>query len=323
MKPSSKTVTSLCLLAALFLNDAGELRADSWIYPSEARVFTSANGEYRFKVAAPKNDAERSQHHSGDSCLGTLERHENDSFVKIWQRHLVNPVSPLDAIITDDGKSVVTFDNWFGVGTDPIVIYNNKGDLVKRHTLETLGLKAFTEDSTGDPEPPIKRSMSSVWWNDDALIFLNERQDALVVRMYWGYLFAVRLTDGSLLSAHDLANQAGFIGGEVKRRCNRLMASNKPEERREGAVIAGTAGFKELIARLKELLADPAWNAGYSSDGYRYTGSYREYYVREAALKALRAMGIDVGGVETRDDFFSAEDEARVKATTHPQTTKN
>lgn len=41
-------------------------------------------------------------------------------------------------MVSEDGKYVVTFDNWhsMGYGLDVMVVYNEKGELLKRYKLE-------------------------------------------------------------------------------------------------------------------------------------------------------------------------------------------
>jgi TonB family protein len=75
----------------------------------------------------------------------TLSRRQQPSHYQELSRfRLVNDVSPQSAIISDSGRYIVTFDNWFaiGFGEDVVVIYRQDGSLVRK-----LGLSDFlTED---------------------------------------------------------------------------------------------------------------------------------------------------------------------------------
>jgi len=75
----------------------------------------------------------------------------------IWEQKLINRIAPVTAIVSNDGKFLVTFDNWLsmGYGVDVMVYYNEKGELIKRHMLE---------DISPFPINTYKISISSLWW---------------------------------------------------------------------------------------------------------------------------------------------------------------
>ena len=78
---------------------------------------------------------------------------------KLWTIPLVNEVSPVDALVSDNGDYVVTFDNWHsvGYGDDAVVIYHAAdGGLIKK-----LALTDFLTESDFNE---LSRSVSSIWW---------------------------------------------------------------------------------------------------------------------------------------------------------------
>ena len=93
----------------------------------------------------------------------------NDSII-IWKRQIINRICPVTAYVSNDGKHVVTFDNWYnmGYGDDILVIYNESGDFTKRYKLE---------DISPFPINDYEMSISSLHWNCGNRFLDNERID--------------------------------------------------------------------------------------------------------------------------------------------------
>lgn len=93
----------------------------------------------------------------------------------IWKGDLVNKVSPVSAYLTIDGY-FITFNEWHKVGYEnSVVLYNNKGKLIKSYRLEDLL-----------PEAKIKlvpRTVSSRWWNEDAQYYIDRLNHYLYVSL--------------------------------------------------------------------------------------------------------------------------------------------
>src|SRR5262249_51852655 len=91
-------------------------------------------------------------------------RRTDGGYSKKWEFPLINEVSPVSALVTDDGGYVITFDNWHavGYGDNVVVIYRANGALVKKFGLEDL----LTE---GDIET-LPHSVSSIWWGGEHYI---------------------------------------------------------------------------------------------------------------------------------------------------------
>ncbi|MCB1634336.1 MAG: hypothetical protein KDI51_07060 [Xanthomonadales bacterium] len=175
----------LLVLCALLL--APSAWADSWAMPT-AKSYASRDGHYRLtiyprglagqlayfedKVAGAEPAGQQA---GGDeSCLAELERLGPGGYETVWQRPLINDVSPVSALVDVSG-AFVTFDNWFskGYGNDVIVIYDADGNLVRSLALtELLGEHWFEA---------LPRSVSSIWWGGEHKLEWDGRLRLLVV----------------------------------------------------------------------------------------------------------------------------------------------
>lgn len=86
----------------------------------------------------------------------------------IWEQKLINRVAPVTVIVSNNGKYVITFDNWhsMGYGVDVLAYYNEKGELIKRHMLE---------DISPFPINTYQMSISSLWWRCGQQFIDDER----------------------------------------------------------------------------------------------------------------------------------------------------
>jgi len=86
-----------------------------------------------------------------------MERKQGGRWQTAWKAPLVNDVSPIEAVVSNDGM-VVTFDNWHSVGwgDDAVVIYAVDGSQIR-----TFGLSAFLPEHYINALP---RSVSSIHW---------------------------------------------------------------------------------------------------------------------------------------------------------------
>ncbi|MBK9991406.1 MAG: hypothetical protein IPP19_11900 [Verrucomicrobia bacterium] len=293
--------TLLILFAIIILSI--RVHADSWVTPTDDLQVFSGNGKFRFTALLPKRDNVAWPRHAikaasknkqddssrGDSCIGKLEvvGPKGDS-TTLWMRPLVNSVTPLKVIVADSGKYVVTFDNWFGVGTDPIVIYNERGDLIRRHTLESLGLIKFTRGAAEyDIEDPlIDSSTASIYWQSNAIVQLSEDQQFLLARLYWGYTFSVRLSDG--IVSIDCERYHAQLRKKMEEKIMAGFLSPDARSHRVAAILAGYSGDKNYIPALRPLLLDKSFNISKTSINGRYDHSARNYEIREAAVSALK-----------------------------------
>lgn len=162
-------------LAAAGLFHVSEARADSWL-PPEKKVTLSANGQFRFTVypaSEHKVDDFFEHEKAGRSSLrphatGRLERKRaRGGWQTVWKAPLANLYAPVDALVSDDGRHVVTFDDWYGEGTGEnlIVIYRADGSVVRRMELLDLVPQYYADTLTN--------TFSSIWWRAGAEFAAN------------------------------------------------------------------------------------------------------------------------------------------------------
>lgn len=165
--------------------------ADKWPLPQK-QEFYSPNKGFCLEVV-PRTlesqlkyfeDKEQGKKNAGSPsgaaihrCRGTLYRIESDGRrTVVWSSPLSNDVAPADAIVTDAGNYVVTFDNWHsvGYGDDVLAIYDSGGTLVHKYSLEDL---------LGEDVKRVEKSVSSRWWQGDKPERkIDEAKEILVVR---------------------------------------------------------------------------------------------------------------------------------------------
>jgi hypothetical protein len=71
-------------------------------------------------------------------CKGTLyQTGYKAGLLTVWSVKFPNPITPVKAIVPDNGKYVVTLDDWENIGTtdNMIVIYGKDGKLVKKYEI--------------------------------------------------------------------------------------------------------------------------------------------------------------------------------------------
>ena len=118
-------------------------------------------------------------------CYARMYKVVNGRDSLIWQQKLINRVAPVTAIVSNDGKFLVTFDNWhsMGYGVDVMAYYNEKGELIKRYMLEDIS--PFPINTYGI-------SIYSIWWrcgqefidNQRISICFNDENNQTIKRVY-------------------------------------------------------------------------------------------------------------------------------------------
>ena len=164
------------IVAAVLLGWSGQSKADSWA-PPRVTSYLSANGSYRLTVhPRPFTDAldfftdkvcgrEPAGTPSGarqSTARAILERKEGKKgWMQVWAAPLVNEVAPVEAIVTNDGRHAVTFDNWhsMGHGDNVVVIYDWRGAIVRSLALSDFLPEAYLR--------ALPRSVSSLHWRRD------------------------------------------------------------------------------------------------------------------------------------------------------------
>ena len=142
------------------------LCADTWA-PPEPQRYCSSNKNYCLEIIP------------GDSmhqCQGILSAvGKKGEYHRIWATNLANAISPVTALVSDDGDYVVTFDNWYriGWGNEVVVIYGANGALIKKYGLGDI----LSEDEI----EKIPRTVASRWWGGEHVI--DEEKKTLILKV--------------------------------------------------------------------------------------------------------------------------------------------
>lgn len=163
-----KAKVALILLAAWW---PSLMLADKWPAP-EIRDYYSADSSYfvrifpltvpakyyKWQQASPKKKRHfRAKDTVLVPCCAMLYERTKTTPRLVWKQNLVNQVAPVEAVVSNDSRYVVTFDNHhsMGYGEDVMVVYDYQGSLLKQYSLEQIS--PF----------PVNRyvaSRSSLWW---------------------------------------------------------------------------------------------------------------------------------------------------------------
>lgn len=193
---TSNMSRKIALLGLLLLFALAICKADSWGEPKEKKYY-SDNMKYKLIVTPrfiPKkyyeweykkepiaNNRKESDHKENKlnkrftakdtvqvPCHAKLYRMSDTDTILIWERNLLNYMCPLHAIISNDGSSIVTIDNWYscGYGETTMVVYNEKGDAKRNYQLS---------DISPYPLNDYELSISSIWWYAGATFIDKDR----------------------------------------------------------------------------------------------------------------------------------------------------
>jgi hypothetical protein len=265
-----------------------QARADSW-GPVKKTEFFSENRKHMLKIE-PHPDWPNKPGH----CRATLFRGQK----KVWSRHLINNHAPVRVFVADSGQYVLTMDEWHSVGELPVVIYGPRGELVRVHSTDSLGLK--------DDTLHIDRTISSYWWNENSISFFGPDEAKFFIRLHWGKWIVLDLRRGDLFQKEemffrdDLRKQheqeweklVQYRQQTLAKHAIRMLGSEEAQDRQTGALLSGQEKLKEAISRLRKLLDD---KESFSTNVPKEWT--RVYFVRKAAKEALEAMGEKVQAV--------------------------
>ncbi len=155
-------------------------------------------------------------------------------------------------------------------------------------------LCSFAYKDFGIPERSTIDLMSTagLLWYRDSISFFDKAERHLVMRLRWGRFVVVDLAtrNPSLDMAPELRRE---IDEAVRQQILTWLKSADAHEREKGARYAGDVKLHEAIPRLRELAADPP--KGDYKDGD--APWVKSYWVRKAALNALKEMNMEVKGV--------------------------
>ena len=140
-------ITAPRLLGILLLSwlSATPAHADSWAMPQIRETF-SASRDYFVRIVPGDNLRQVvgfGEPPSGKDAVAELyRRYPERSYRLMHVVTLLNPVAPVDAFVSDQGR-LVTVDNWHNLGFGQVLsVYADDGRLVKSYALEDLFPKA-------------------------------------------------------------------------------------------------------------------------------------------------------------------------------------
>jgi hypothetical protein len=206
----------------------------------------------------------------------------------IWEQNLSNSVSPIETFISDDGKYVVTLDNWFGLGRgDDVIAFYKKGGQIKKYSLEQA-LSVKVKDDW-DWRKMFSVSILSLNWNEDSIVFLSQVNNKLLfcIWLEWDYKWL----------AFDVANGDKIkIDQKLKNQINQSARKVALQNiKNESSMYNGIAASCLLLARMRipedrkvieSVLSDKNFSSGaVTSEGVKRP--YSESYYRKAADTAL------------------------------------
>ena len=177
-------------ITLLIIGTFASVYADSWKLPEKKKYF-APNKKYYLEVTPKKLESQLKYFDDkvqGRNNVGALKiatdnrakgafyaRRADGGYSKKGEFPLLNEVSPVSALVSNNGDYVVTFDNWHsvGYGDEVVVIYRSNGALVQKIGLEDL----LTE---GDIET-LPRSVSSIWWGGEH--YIDDATGTLILKV--------------------------------------------------------------------------------------------------------------------------------------------
>ncbi|MFH1858255.1 MAG: tetratricopeptide repeat protein [Candidatus Omnitrophota bacterium] len=178
---------SLCVSCCLFISPAFS-QADEWAGPQEINLY-SPNGLYHARIIPGKAYEDTFDFQGTDTALYATAVISKPGTSDEKTFNLLNPVSPVDAILLDDG-SFIAFDNWHSMGYGPVAVrYDREGNVLWRHELEGM----FSEDLV----TLVPRSVSSRWWRRHPFEWALEKGKKTITVTLWNEdRLRFRISDG-------------------------------------------------------------------------------------------------------------------------------
>lgn len=318
-------IIGLCaLLLTIFSIGTKRAYADSWL-PPVTTTYVSKQGQYRV-VVVPRNIQSPLRYFESKvgnlpisvtaGPIGRLERFNEGRWQSVWLRGLINEVAPAEAIVSDDGRYVVTFDNWYSVGRGDhvLVIYAADGALVRSMRLDEI-IPAYYIDA-------LSSSVSSTYWKVAEPRFVAPSELELTmatlgadgIKRDNGYSIRLSLLDGRVapLSA-KLATQMSTQACSAHRKAVTLFNLQLERERSNLAPFQGKNRAQwqpylyQAIQRSTPAVERADSSFAYSPFELLADGEYMEDEFRSGFIEAL---------VATKDDsaarWFASRDQDKM-----------
>ncbi|MEW6251755.1 MAG: hypothetical protein AB1716_14010 [Planctomycetota bacterium] len=139
------------------------------------REAASASGSYLLRVEPGRPGRE------DRPCEAVLLARGGESSAEraVWRRTLVNDVAPLRAFIRDDGRFVITLDEFRrGGARHAVVIYGARGELLRHFLLQDLLQR--------DDWPHVRTGRRELKWLEGARFAFDDPREQFVITLAWG-----------------------------------------------------------------------------------------------------------------------------------------
>jgi hypothetical protein len=268
------------------------VRADSWIAPHEFDVF-SENGKFRAHVIPGKL-----------STKPVLIVFSGNSTNENWRTKLSNSTSPTEVLLSNDGESVVTFDNWYGsgYGDDVVAVYNRYSQLAKYSLEQIAPPPPPPKSKKGEIElPPLHgyygtkftHSTSSRHWRQNSIEFFYRETNQLLFCLWLDWenrWVAWQMTDGQLTNVSTEGSKKFNAHGR-----ERILARARTNLTSADLNFLGRLRYQDDRPLIESWLQDAEFSGG-SIQSYSSSNGKNEHtftitassYKRETADGVLR-----------------------------------
>jgi hypothetical protein len=116
----------------------------------------------------------------------------------LWRAKLVNEVAPSQAVIRDDGRIVVTLDEFRrGGAAHAVVIYDERGELLREYDLREL--------LHGDDWKHVSVKRRAIEWLNDATLAFVESPPQFAIKLAWGREIRIDLEQLAIVGQREAA----------------------------------------------------------------------------------------------------------------------
>jgi hypothetical protein len=288
----------------LVLSNCSYVSADYWSIPV-ASDYLSRNNKFIFHDNPIFFDISNGELHYG-ACSGSMYRRVGNKNELLWRRMLLNNVAPIQVVVSDSGKCVITLGEWHKPMFLPVIFYGQHGELINVYgnIKQILPERALRfENKKVVPNPRMS-------WLKNSIYFFGPNDDHFIIRLNTGEILLFETETGELIDKEwkdvfdfwKKRQEAGLFNGTesmkkydaIKDKLNqlvifealRLASSEDRDNESIGNYVLNDFKDKETIDILFEAIKDST-----SRIVKRPDGEYREYPIRKIAKKRLDVLG--------------------------------
>ncbi|RMF71340.1 MAG: hypothetical protein D6744_18080, partial [Planctomycetota bacterium] len=180
------------------------------------RSVRSENGRFELRIRPGQASSSAAM-----PCRGVLIERDSKSRRREtrWEADLVNELAPTRAFVRDDGRYVVTLDEYrFGGARHAVVVYDDAGRLAREFTLDDL---LGAEDM-----PNVRVDGAARIWLDGAKFSFDDQRGHFVIVLAWGREIRIELDSQRVVS--------GTASGRANATARGSAASGDASEARRG-----------------------------------------------------------------------------------------